>query len=226
MIYIATENIENIDVARVQEHYRALSVYRKTKADKSDKNYKKYCQSVEAAYLLEKTLQDKFGIPMGTAEYETGEHGKPFIKGRPDIVFNMSHTENAVMAAFAIDEVGSDGAPCVSVGCDIEVIKERPADRRLAEKYFSKEEAECVMRKGEFDTEAFLRIWTIKESFGKALGTGLAYSLHDIRVAFDRDGNMRFWQEVFDGEVVFSTPRTENSDCVASVCVLYGNRKG
>jgi hypothetical protein len=114
MIYIATENIENIDVARVQEHYRALSVYRKAKADKSDKNYKKYCQSVEAAYLLEKVLQEKFGIPMGTAEYETGEHGKPFIKRRSDIVFNVSHTENAVMAAFAIDEVSPDGVPCVS----------------------------------------------------------------------------------------------------------------
>jgi phosphopantetheine--protein transferase-like protein len=130
------------------------------------------------------------------------------------------------MVAFAIDEVSSEGAPCVSVGCDIEAMKERPADRNLAEKYFSKEEIDYVMRKGKFDTEAFLRMWTIKESFVKAMGTGLANSMSDVTVAIDGDEDFQIRQNVFGGEVVLRFPQTECENCVAAVCALYENRKG
>lgn len=220
MIKVFTENIENISNARVQEHYRALSHYRKAKADKC-RNGDVFRQSVEAGYLLEKALCELFGIPMGTAEYELGEHGKPFIKGRPDVVFSVSHTKNWVMAVFAVDERSKEGASCVAVGCDIEQVRDRKADCRLAERLFSKEEYESVIKNGSFDIETFCRIWTVKESFAKALGKGLTLSLSDVRVSFDDQGELRTEQSLYDGETVFMESRCEAEGCVNAICVLY-----
>lgn len=225
MITVFTKNIKNISNARVQEHRRALSLYRKEKADKC-KNSQQFRQSVEAGYLLERELSKSFGIPMGTAEYGTGERGKPFVKGRPDIIFSMSHTEDAVMVVFAAEETSETGAPCVAVGCDIERVREQKADRRLAERLFSEEEYEYVMRNGELDPEAFCRIWTLKESFAKALGKGLSFSLSDVRISVDGQGKVCAEQSLYGGEVIFKEPCCGAEGCVNAVCVLYECRKG
>lgn len=103
-------------------------------------------------------------------------HGKPYVL-EPDAAkqpFNVAHTEGLVMCG-----VGQDDHELV--GVDVERL-ERRTDPALATRYFSKPEIEFLnaKRAGEERRDSFLRIWTLKESFIKAIGTGLQTPLADF----------------------------------------------
>ena len=78
------------------------------------------------------------------------ESGKPYFSGFPDVFFNISHTDGAVM-------VGLSGAP---IGVDIE--KARPLRPRLMRRVASAD-----------DAETFFRVWTAAEAVGKRDGRGV-----------------------------------------------------
>ena len=73
------------------------------------------------------------------------------------------------------------GDPLIDlVGVDIEC-ECRQTTTELAERYFSKPEVDYVRSKPvEQQRDAFLRVWTLKESFIKAIGTGLQTPLADF----------------------------------------------
>ena len=103
------------------------------------------------------------------------EGGKPFFAGT-SLQFNLSHTQGLIACSFA-------WAP---VGIDIENGLESNSRQRslLARRYFSPEEKAFLLEKGSFeDTSAdFLRIFTMKEAYGKALGKGLCFPLDQFSV--------------------------------------------
>ncbi len=105
---------------------------------------------------------------------DRAEKGKPFVVA-PEAVnrpFNVSHTEGMVLFA-AVDR----GA----IGVDVERLS-RKTDVGLAERYFAPAEVDYVFseRDPEQRMEAFLRVWTLKEAFIKAIGTGLTMPLGDF----------------------------------------------
>lgn len=122
--------------------------------------------SVGAGALLKKALSDA-GIE--DAEFITNENQKPYLKNHPETFFNLSHSEEKVMCIVADCEVG----------CDIEKIKENRTD--VADRYFTVEENK-VIESSEEKKEMFFRIWTLKESYMKALGLGFALSLKDFSI--------------------------------------------
>ena len=67
------------------------------------------------------------------------------------------------------------------VGIDVERL-DRQTDSALAERYFSRPEVEYLNGKPDETSRqtAFLRVWTLKESFIKAIGTGLQTPLADF----------------------------------------------
>lgn len=109
-------------------------------------------------------------------EFEQLPHGKPVVRQpaaarRP---FNIAHTDGLALCAAA-------DAADLWIGVDVE-----PCDRRtspaLAERYFSLPEIQSLravdapeQRRG-----LFLKIWTLKEAFIKAIGTGLRTPLSDF----------------------------------------------
>jgi len=104
-------------------------------------------------------------------------HGKPIIVGPQTLIrpFNVAHTDGMVL--FVDSRSGL-------VGVDVERISRR-TDVALAERYFAKPEVEYVLDQPDDDSRrrAFLRVWTLKEAFIKAIGTGLSLPLADF--AFD-----------------------------------------
>ena len=103
-------------------------------------------------------------------------YGKPFVTS-PDAAkqpFNVAHTDGLVMCG-----VGNDREHLL--GVDVERLC-RKTDPGLAERYFSRPEVEhlqqCKSQPEQQDT--FLRIWTLKESYIKAIGTGLQTPLSDF----------------------------------------------
>lgn len=111
------------------------------------------------------------------------QFGKPFVVAPEPLVrpFNVAHTDGMVLCA--IRRGGS-------VGVDVERISRR-TDVALAERYFAKPEVEYVLDHADADGKlrAFLRVWTLKESFIKAIGTGLSMPLADF--AFENIDDQR-----------------------------------
>lgn len=111
--------------------------------------------------------------------FEQLDHGKPRVVTPPEAQqpFNVAHTEGLVLCGVADHE--DDGR--IALGVDVERI-ERRTSPELAQRYFAEPEVDFL---NSFDSLAdrqamFLRIWTLKESFIKAIGTGLHTPLGDF----------------------------------------------
>ncbi|MBR6531704.1 MAG: 4'-phosphopantetheinyl transferase superfamily protein [Clostridia bacterium] len=111
------------------------------------------------SYLLLKKALSDYGI--NDFEIITGENGKPFLKDRNDIFFNISHTDGGV--AVAVDK-----SP---VGIDIQDIL--PLREGVIERCFSENEKELIF-KSEQPEKEFTRLWTLKESAVKCTGETVA----------------------------------------------------
>ena len=124
-----------------------------------------------ARRLLSSDLVDPRAI-----RFDVEPHGKPFVvepsaAKRP---FNVAHTDGLVLCG-----VGSPGHELI--GVDVERLG-RQTDPELATRYFSQPEVEYLRQFGNTHErhDVFLRIWTLKESFIKAIGTGLQTPLADF----------------------------------------------
>ncbi len=123
--------------------------------------------SVGAGVLIRAALRD-IGLDSRGISFMYGEYEKPYVEGRSDIFFNISHSGNMVICA----------AGGCEAGCDIEEIKHPKAN--VAERFFTDEEKAFVKAGGD---EAFFRIWTLKESFMKATGKGLHLGMKDFSIS-------------------------------------------
>ncbi|QDT07637.1 4'-phosphopantetheinyl transferase sfp [Rubripirellula lacrimiformis] len=115
-------------------------------------------------------------ISPAAISFDTETFGKPFVTG-PDVArrpFNVAHTDGLVVCGIA------DPSDWL-VGVDVECLNRR-TDPALADRYFSKPEIDYLKQyRNESDRRnAFLRVWTLKESFIKAIGTGLQTPLADF----------------------------------------------
>ena len=103
-------------------------------------------------------------------------HGKPYVV-EPEAVrrpFNLAHTDGLVLCG-----IGNHHHRLV--GVDVERL-DRRTDPSLADRYFSPPEIELIHRcPNDADRRVtFLKIWTLKEAFIKAIGTGLQTPLADF----------------------------------------------
>ncbi|MBK6346662.1 MAG: 4'-phosphopantetheinyl transferase superfamily protein [Bacteroidales bacterium] len=121
-----------------------------------------------ARHLLTKTS----GHDLPDIPFSTGEKGKPGPDGYRGIHFNISHSGNWVVVALSADAVGVD------------VEKMRKVPEGVAHRFFSEKENKLLNdAAGEAEkAEIFFTLWTLKESFLKAIGTGLTKSLSSFTV--------------------------------------------
>lgn len=171
-VYIAkTEPLKNEELFLAV--YKTVHKERQIKADRYMTQQARRL-SVAAGALLKKAL---FDCDITDAQIEYGKNGKPFIKNG-GVFFNLSHSEERVMCAISDCEVG----------CDVE--KLRPIEHEIADRFFSTEEKKHL---GKFTNEAekrteFFRLWTLKESFLKATGQGMALPLSSFSIELGADG--------------------------------------
>lgn len=103
-----------------------------------------------------------YGITERDANFKFGAHGKPYIDGREDLFFSLSHSKDKVVCAVSKREVGAD----------IERIRDI-SDGLLKRVCTDKEKKYLDCFDKARQTEEFFRLWTAKESFMKFLGQGL-----------------------------------------------------
>lgn len=152
---------------------KKFSAYRMDKIRRcKNENAKK--QSIAAGYLLDYVLS-QHGLSEKSAVFHTNSYGKRLLA---DADVNLSHSGHYVLCAY-----GS-----TSVGIDIEQIKE--GTEKIARRFFAEQEYQWMMEQ-ERKEEAFCRLWTLKESYVKQLGTGMATPFNQFEIKMQPEISVR-----------------------------------
>ena len=130
--------------------------------------------------VLRMLLASYVGTPPREISFRYNQHGKPGLKQPAvnDFHFNTSHSRDC--AVFAFTRAGE-------VGVDIEgVQKEMPRRDDIVRRYFAPGEQRQFFELPEPErARAFFKLWTRKEAFVKARGTGLFSGLDQFAVSLD-----------------------------------------
>lgn len=122
--------------------------------------------------LTRKILSQETHVAPGFVELEIDPHGKPFLKGM-EREFNLAHANDYIFFV-------TDNTP---VGVDIEYILPLDDLDNLVRACFSEREIQAYMTNNkEQRLEFFYEIWTLKESYIKALGKGVSHSLQSFSI--------------------------------------------
>lgn len=104
-------------------------------------------------------------------QFAENGHGKPYLEGMAELHYNLSHSGSWCVCAVS----------AVTVGIDVEQIREQKLDWVLP--YLSEEEKDDLLGRAEGERiRRFYEIWTMKESYVKAVGTGLSLGLNTFSV--------------------------------------------
>ena len=155
--------IAGIDEIPNDDFTETISEYRLKKA-KNYKNEDDRNLSILSSLLLDKALK-KHDLSERNMKYTFNAYGKPYFANAEDLHFSISHSGEYAMVVLSDKEIG----------CDIQQIKD--INLSIADRFFTAEERKYVKC-----TENFFRIWTLKESFIKAIGKGLALPLNSFSI--------------------------------------------
>ena len=123
---------------------------------------KKAALSLWGELLVRCLACSQLGVANQDIDIALDTHGKPYLSSYPEFYFNISHSVSRVLCV-------TDSLP---VGVDIEQI--RPIDLDVARIWYSPDEYAVYMAAPVNERlELFYDIWTLKESYAKAIGLGL-----------------------------------------------------
>lgn len=124
--------------------------------------------------MLRKQLSHYLDIKPQAVEFNYAEHGKPSLRNKSPIYFNLSHSRDMVVYAFSFDH---------ELGVDIEYMREQKNLEGMIRHVGSLQEQEELKSLNETEAyDAFYRLWTRKEAFIKAVGQGLSMGLRSIHI--------------------------------------------
>nr|WP_154894518.1 4'-phosphopantetheinyl transferase superfamily protein [Paenibacillus xylanexedens] len=124
-------------------------------------------RSVLGETLARVTLSKWTGARPGDLTFIRNTYGKPSLISHPDLPFNVSHSGDWVAV------ISGGHAP---LGVDVEKIS--PIDMAIAERFFSPlESRNLAAEPADQQLETFYQLWTLKESYIKAVGMGLSMPL-------------------------------------------------
>lgn len=140
-------------------------------------NEKEKARLLSGGFLLYRALCERLGqIPGQTLPFsvEYGKRGKPYLPDYPEIHFNLSHSGEYVCLALGDAPAGVD-------------LQEKTRVRgRIAERFFTAADnqrlAECGSEEEKQDL--FFRMWSIKESYLKLVGTGIGEGFSDFEICW------------------------------------------
>ncbi len=165
--------------------------------------------SLGAGLLLNLALQrfaPELPIP---PEIRLGEYGKPYLAGNGVPEIGLSHSGEYAVCAIGREEVGVD------------VEQTGMVDAGVARRCFLERELHRVMPDGtHVDAEEFCRLWTLKESFIKRIGTGL--SLDPLQFDIYGEGQIRVRQD-YDAQLYHCRLYEELTGYKLALCISSGD---
>ena len=118
---------------------------------------------VAARGQLRRILSSYLEVSPAALAFGSGPHGKPVLEHGPR--FNLSHS-----AALGICAV----SPGREVGVDLEALRPVPEAEAIAERWMGRDARAALEADGQDRAVTFMRLWTRREAYLKALGIGLA----------------------------------------------------
>ncbi len=121
--------------------------------------------------------------------YVYSEYGKPYLKGKENLYFNISHSRNYVVCAFSNQEVG----------IDIQV--HRKGKGNIVRRFFPPEDQqlmERLVREGADPERIFFRMWAVKEAYMKLTGEGMRQGLDQSVIEMEnrkREGHKELFRQ-------------------------------
>lgn len=171
------------------------------------RNDKDFERKLLGEMLIRDVLAKEYDASEEAIVFSCNSYGKPYLLSERNIHFNMSNSDDYVVCA-----VGSE-----ELGIDIEHIM--PIDTLVAECFFSAEEINTLKGyEGHKKLEYFYGIWTIKESYIKALGKGIDLGLKRYTVR-QRGENIRLFERNEELDYHFNRFMLGN-DYVMAVCSI------
>lgn len=139
------------------------------------KHFRKRDDSLRALFsdlLIRSIILERYGVSNQEITFKYNAYGKPFLAFDTSFSFNISHSGSWVVAIVGNQQL---------VGIDIEEI--RPIDIEIARRFFSPVEYAELIAKGEKERlPYFYDLWSLKESFVKAIGRGLSVPLNSFAI--------------------------------------------
>lgn len=136
-------------------------------------------RTVVADILVRVNACDKLGIKNKDIIFNNNKYGKPYLEGYKEFCFNISHSCEWVVCA----------VHNLPVGIDIEINK--PIDLKIAERFYSKHEFnELISRDDSQRAALFYDLWTLRESYVKAVGMGFYIPFSSFSFLIDSDNGI------------------------------------
>lgn len=140
-------------------------------------------RSLLARAMLRDILSSYLDCDPQQLRFTATAQGKPLldssVHASTGVRFSVSHSGGVVLLAFANQ---------CDVGVDVERIRDDVEATAIAERYFAEAEAAELRGMAAADrVRAFFRIWTRKEAYLKARGTGISGGLGRFRVSVTPD---------------------------------------
>jgi 4'-phosphopantetheinyl transferase len=141
---------------------------------------------VVAHALLRRSLSRHANLPPEGWRFEADRFGKPRLSGLHGTgpSFNLTHTDGLVACVI--------GPPDLALGIDAEAV-DRPLSDLLAiaRRFFSADEASALEAHAPSSRRVrFAELWTLKEAFVKAVGTGLSHPLDQVAFEWGDRGSL------------------------------------
>lgn len=126
-----------------------------------------------------------------------GPFGKPCLIDRPWLQFNVSHSHDAILLAFANTR---------RIGIDVQRIDSFDLTPSVVNQVFAPSEMSELRGLGKMDESVeFSRRWVVKEAYVKAVGCGLCRPLSEFRISLgankgqcyriiEKDGSSSWWK--------------------------------
>ncbi len=126
-------------------------------------------------------------LPPAQWQFNYNEQGKPSLapgQAAQPLYFNLSHSRDRILLAVSAHR---------DIGVDIEYCQRQRKVDRLVQRFFSGIEGKDLLLLPEQERlKRFYQLWTLKESYIKALGLGLALPLDSFSFGFPEAGSIRF----------------------------------
>lgn len=161
--FLSTEELYRANKFRFPEHKRRFMV---------------------ARAILRQLLGNYLDTSPESVQFNYGDRGKPKIleSNTPSsLQFNISHSQEYALFGFTTGNL---------IGVDLEYFRKMPDAAKIAQRFFSPKEFDLIKNlTPEQQSRAFLKLWTAKEAYLKAIGTGLTGSLANIEIDFNEDSS-------------------------------------
>lgn len=180
-----------------EENTFVESLLKKTDKRRLEKFYQTKNKNVQmrhlsAGCLLHEALCENLGISSECApafDIRCMEGGKPYLAGKEDVHFNISHSGDYVCVAVGDAPVGVDiqeklaGRRVLCTGNAGQAFVSCEREQKIAERFFSSADKAKLSLCGEAEyRDLFFKMWSIKESYIKLTGEGMSRGLSGFEI--------------------------------------------